>query len=348
MLTGGLFHNSDFDLFVTYQAAEALRTKLLEHTRLVCIDEHVDNYEHVGSRLHHVENYALEPPDYRMCLPFSPCQIVGHCTQIPRDHCTQHSCSSHLGCSCPPRVEPALCISPYTMACEEGRLQRIILQRDDTAPKVGQPNCCGDKPFPIDKLLNLGTTYLQLIVGLPSYDNVLQLTAAFDIVQCRISYDGASFRLVSPFVLSSPNLLFNRWLSLSHCMFDTLSHMLTYHCGRTVTTSGPDGDFHFKAACATLYRLRKYHHRRFELGLAPRYYSNIAWMANDSSRVETSADAGWLGRIYVAHSFCASHAAPPAAAPPVAQCSMVTRFYHEKWITLQGYKDWSKQCSMPS
>lgn len=247
VVTDQLFSQSDYDIFVTFHAAEQVRTSLLRHTRLVCIDAEHNigaDYATMGTRFHHVENYAMEPLGYRVCC--SP------------------GCD-HLD----------VCPSPYNIACAVGRRHKHHLSKGSTTLRSGQPNCCGEQAFPMDKHVEGG--YVQLIVGLPEYGNVLHLTAGFDIMQCRISYDGEHFRLVSPYVSSTTNMLFDRWLSLPSIVFRNVAALLSEYYARRISSKGPFGPYQFKAACATMSRLHKYRERGFHLGKAPRFYNHVDW-----------------------------------------------------------------------
>ena len=246
VLVDELFDQSDYDLFVTYQSAERVRSSLLKHTNLVCVDfeSKSSRYATMGTRFHHVENYALEPSGYRIC--------------------SNPECA-HLD-ACPSR---------YNLACAAGRKHRFLLRLGGTMLRSGQPNCCSEDAFPMDQAVRGG--YVQLIVGQPKYTSVLQLTSGFDILQCRISYDGEKFRLVSPYVSATQNMLFDKWLSLPSSVFGNLANMFAHHYPGRISTSGPHSPFQFRAACATMYRLHKYRQRGFHLGKAPRFYNHISW-----------------------------------------------------------------------
>ena len=168
----------------------------------------------------------------------------------------------------PPDVHILMeCPSPYNLACAAGRKHKHLLDKRSTLLQSGQPNCCGEDVFPMDNTVTGG--YVQFIVGLPEHTSVLHLSAGLDIVQCRLSYDGANFRLVSLYVSSTPNMLFDRWLSLPSSVFGNLADMLAYHYAGRISSSGPRSPYQYKAACAAMYRVQKYRERRFHLGKAP-------------------------------------------------------------------------------
>ena len=120
---------------------------------------------------------------------------------------------------------------------------------------IGKPNCCGDATCPIDDSIHW--RYLKLLVGAPGCTNVLELTAHFDILQCRINYDGTRFRVVSPYVGGTRSSIFDGWSGLSKRIFRSMTEMLAYQYIEMVKTGGPKSSVQYAAPRATLLRLQK-------------------------------------------------------------------------------------------